>query len=279
MAFVPFEDRKFTDGEICPRILFKEVPKAGDDIVLAINKHADESINDYTLKVYFMARTLYDMGLKIKLVFPYFSYARQDKVFRQGEPLSSNYVAQMFDPIVADFITVTAHLQRRASIAPLFKHARATNVSGVPALIRGLPKIENPYILGPDTESIHQSKKMAEMMGASDYGAFTKVRDVDTGAIHVSTGDIQLEGRNVVIVDDMVSTGGTVLKGIELARKLGARQIHIAFVHAILAGRALEKIKNMKPDSIVGANTMESPVSVADVTPEIAGELKKMVSG
>ncbi|MBR9681609.1 MAG: ribose-phosphate diphosphokinase, partial [Candidatus Altiarchaeota archaeon] len=240
IAFMAFEDRVFTDGELCPNILFEAAPKKDSEVILAMNKHSTESINDYTLKAYFMAKTLHDMNLKVKLVFPYYSYARQDKVFRPGEPLSSTHVAQMFDPIITDFITVTAHLQRRTSIAPLFNHAKAHNVSGIPALVRELPEIENPYILGPDTESIHWAKEMAEIMNVPDYGAFTKTRDVNTGAIKVSTGTIELKGRNVLIVDDMVSTGGTMLKGIELARKVGAQSVHVSFVHPILAGGALE---------------------------------------
>ena len=135
VPFVGFEDRKFTDGELCPRIKFKEIPRIGSTAILAINKHRDESINDYTLKAYFMARTLYDSKFKITLVLPYFSYARQDNTFRYGEPLSSNYVAQMFDPIIENFVTVTAHLQRRTNIATLFDSTKTHNVSGIPALV------------------------------------------------------------------------------------------------------------------------------------------------
>ncbi|MBR9681822.1 MAG: hypothetical protein GOV00_03420, partial [Candidatus Altiarchaeota archaeon] len=65
---------------------------------------------------------------------------------------------------------------------------------------------------------------------------------------------------------------------IELARKVGAQSVHVSFVHPILAGGALEKIKKMKPESIIGSNTMESSVSIADVTPEII-ELLKNVRG
>lgn len=274
--FIPFQDRVFTDGELCPNILFEELPRKGDEVILALNKHANESINDYTLKIYFMTKTLHDMNLKVKLVFPYFSYARQDKIFRLGEPLSSNHVAQLFDKNVTDFITVTAHLQRRESISPMFSHAVAHNVSGIPALIRKLPKVKEPYILGPDTESIHWSKEMAGLMGVPDYGAFTKVRDVNDGSIQVSTGDISLTDRNVIIVDDMVSTGGTMLKGVELSRKVGAKSIHLCFVHSILANNALGKMKKLNPKSIIGSNTMESSVSVADVTPEIVAKLKEI---
>ncbi|HDR53204.1 MAG TPA: ribose-phosphate diphosphokinase [archaeon] len=280
VKFVPFEDRKFTDGELCPRIEFKEISPPGSDAILAINKHSDESINDYTLKAYFLARTLHNSKFRTILVFPYFSYARQDNVFRYGEPLSSNYVAQMFDPIVTNFVTVTAHLQRRTNIATLFDHAKTHNVSGIPALIRQLPSgLKDPYILGPDTESIHWAREMADLMGVRDYGAFTKKRDVNTGEIQVFTGDLDLKDRQVVVVDDMISTGGTVLKSIKLAREAGAREIHVTTVHPILAGGALDKIKAQGVAGIIGSNTMESPISVADVTPDIVEKLKEFMGG
>ena len=70
IEFIPFQDRVFTDGEMCPNILFEEMPSKGSDVILALNKHSNESINDYTLKMYFMTKTLHDMKLKVAIVFP-----------------------------------------------------------------------------------------------------------------------------------------------------------------------------------------------------------------
>ena len=268
--YVPLEEISFPDGEFKFRIQTEKIDR---DVVLVLRKKMGEDINKYLVKLYFAAKTLHNADADTKLVMPYFAYGRQDAVFKTGEPLSSEYVAHLFDPLVSKFLTVTAHTHRQDSILPMFKHAKATNISGIPALAKALPKIENAFVLGPDTESIVWAKEMAKLIGADDYGNFDKVRDVDTGEIKVTMKDFDFEGKNLVLVDDMVSTGGTIERGVALASKYGTKDLHISFVHPVLSGNALERMFRLNPKTLISANTMESPVSVADVTPLIVKHL------
>ena len=267
--FLPVEERTFPDGEVNFRII-------GDidrDVVLALRKKAGENPNAYLARLYFMAKALHDADADTRLVMPYFLYARQDQVFRKGEPLSSQYVADLFDPLVSKFITVTAHTHRRDSILPMFKHAKAINVSGIPALASALPKVENAFVLGPDTESIVWAKEMSGLIDADGHGAFDKERDLATGKIKILKKEFDLKGKNLVMVDDMVSTGGTTIRAAKYARAMGIKELHVTFVHPVLAGNALENLQQLKAKSLLAANTIESPISVADVAPFIAKNL------
>lgn len=267
--YVPIEERVFPDGEVNFRVL-------GDidrEVALVLRKKAGENVNSYLVKLYFATRALYDADADIKLVMPYFLYARQDQVFRKGEPLSSQYVADLFDPLVKKFVTVTAHTHRRDSILPMFKHAKAINVSGIPALAAALPQVEDAFVLGPDTESIVWAKELASLLDASGHGAFDKERDFSTGEIQVSKKDFDIAGKTVVMVDDMVSSGGTTVWAARHALEMGAGELHISFVHPVLAEGALQKLLALKAQSLVATNTIESTLSLADVSTLLAKNL------
>ncbi len=256
------DHRIFPDGEINFKIPLDKLEK---NIVLISRKRPDENVNEYLARLYFTTRTLHDAKHEISLVMPYFVYARQDDVFRKGEPLSSQYVADLFDPYISNFFTVTAHTHRRDSIQPLFKHAKAKNISGIPALAEALPKIEDAFVLGPDTESIIWSKEMADILGLDNFGAFKKFRDKETGEITVTAEDFDFKNRDLIVVDDMVSTGGTIERAVRHAKEQGAKRVYLTFVHSVFSNDALKRLQALQPVEIISTNTLESSVSSASI--------------
>ena len=269
--YLPVEHRVFPDGEVNFKVSSDKIDK---DVIIIERKRENENVNAYLLRYHFLTRALFDAGCNITLVMPYFVYARQDEIFRKGEPLSSQYVADLFDPFVSKFFTITAHTHRRENIQPMFKHAKAENISGIPALASALPKLEDAFVLGPDTESIIWSKELAEILGFSNYGAFKKERNYETGEIKITAESFDFKGRDLIVVDDMVSTGGTTLRAIKYAKEMGAKEVHMAFVHPVFAPGALQKLSDSNPSSIIAANTIESPVSVANIIPLLTKYLR-----
>ncbi len=276
LKLVPLERRIFPDGEICPRVQ-KEV--RGSDVVLSLRmKSGVGKPNDYLLEVLFTLRNLRrHMGAgDITLIMPYFPYARQDAIFRTGEPLSPSYLAEMLEEAGANsIVSVTVHLHRLGSFSEIFKKIKATNLSGFKALsesVKRLP-LKDPFIIGPDTESIHWARELAQFCGIEEYDAFRKERDLETGDIRTYIKEIDLKDRDVIVVDDMVSTGGTMANAVAAAREMGARLVVSAFVHPILVPGSIDKILGAGADIIIATDTIEWRGSKASVTRDIIDTL------
>ncbi len=274
---VQVDRRVFPDGEVCPRIL-GEV--RGSDVVLSLRMKAGQCRpNEYLMEVLFTVRNLKEhmSAEDVTLVMPYFPYARQDAIFRPGEPLSSKYVAELLEVAgVSKVVSVTVHLHRLGGFSDLFSDAEAINLSGFEALaqnLRSLPLMD-PFILGPDTESINWARELADSYGTDRYDAFKKERDFQTGEIRTFVKEIDIEGRDVVVVDDMVSTGGTMANAVKAAKEMGARIVVSAFVHPVLAPGAVDRILGAGADIILATDTIEWIGSKSTVVPMIARMLR-----
>ncbi len=280
VKLVSLERRRFPDGEVCPRVLGDV---RGQDVVLSIRMKASSAdVNDYLVEFLLTVRNLREhMGVnKIWAVIPYFPYARQDEIFREGEPLSSKYVAELLEESGVDAVfSVTVHLHRRKSFGELFSKAKAINVDGMRSLARYLSKLEldDPFILGPDTESIVWARDLASYLGVKDYDAFKKERDLSTGEIRTVVKELNLKGRTVVIADDIVSTGGTMANAVREAKRMGAKMVISAFVHPVLAAGAFDRILGAGADMIIGTDTLEWAGSKASVIEELASSLREVV--
>ncbi len=277
---VPIERRKFPDGEVCPRVLGKV---QGEDVILSLRMKAGAAdVNDYLVELLLTVRNLKEhMGAgSIWAVIPYFPYARQDEIFREGEPLSSKYVAELLEESgVEGVFSVTVHLHRRKSFNELFSRAEAINVDGMKSLARYLRELslENPFVLGPDTESIVWARDLAGYLGTQDYDSFRKERDLATGEIKTTAKELDLKGRTVIIADDIVSTGGTMANAVREAKRMGAKLVISAFVHPVLAKGAFDRILGAGADMIIGTDTLEWAGSKASVVQELADSLKEVL--
>ncbi len=279
IELIALDRRVFPDGEVCPRVLGDT---RGEDVILSMRMEAGSgSPNRYLMEVLFTIRNLKEhMEAKsVTLVMPYFPYARQDAIFRPGEPLSSKYLGELLEAAGADaVISVTVHLHRIGGFSELFERAKAVNVSGFESLaaeIKRLP-LKDPFILGPDTESIHWAREFAHYYGSEEYDAFRKERDVTTGEIRTHVKEMNLAGRDVVVVDDMVSTGGTMANAVREAKRMGARIIVSAFVHPVLTSNAIDRILGAGADAIVATDTIEWQGSKASVAESIAEAIRGM---
>ncbi len=278
---VELEERVFPDGEICPRVILNGRDLEGEEVLLSIRMSSGGSNpNSYLVEVLLTAINLKrELGVhRIVAFLPYFPYARQDEIFRKGEPFSSKYVAELLESSgVDEIISVTVHLHRLKSFQDLFaREVRAINISGFESLARYLLKknLDSPFILAPDTEGIHWARELAKFMDVAEFESFEKERDLATGEIRTKVKKLNLNGRNVIVVDDMVSTGGTMANAVREAKRMGAKRIVSAFVHPVLVKGALDRILGAGADDIVATDTLRWVGSKVSVTDEVSRYLR-----
>jgi len=266
------EVRRFPDGEKYLRVL-SDVRGQNVSVIQSIHHTPDELLFEYLL----LADTLKDLGARKVIAFiPYFAYARQDERFKPGEALSFKIVSKLIQSVGTDEIyTIDMHQHRVIKSSEAFG-IPFHNLSAMPLLanhVQKLGKLQNPLVIGPDAEAEEWAKLAAERLH-TDYDVFEKTRLGDA-KVEVRPRKSDASGRDVLIVDDIISTGGTIVEAVKILHEQGARRIQVACTHPILAPGALEKIKKTGVEDVIGTDTMPSPISVVTVAPLIAEQIRK----
>ena len=281
---VHLEVRRFPDGEVCPRVIIKEKTDIeGETAIFAHRMKAGSCRpNDYLTEVLLTLLNLKEMKpKKIILVTPYLIYARQDTAFRVGEPQSAKYLAKILEWAGIDaIITVSTHFHRMKTMSDFFSKTMGVNVSGFKPLAVHVGKkyiLHNPVVIAPDEEAQVWAKEFSETIGITDYTALKKERDLDTGEIRTYVENLDVEDRDVIIVDDIVSTGGTMANAIKAAVKFGARKVLSCFVHPVLAPGSIDKLIKAGAAEITATDTLVWEKAVVTVTREIAEAIRSLL--
>jgi ribose-phosphate pyrophosphokinase len=267
------EVRRFPDGEKYLRVL-SDVKGRSVAVIQSIHHTPDELLFEYLL----LADTLKDLGAKRVIAFiPYFAYARQDERFKPGEALTFRTVTKLIESVGTDEIyTIDMHQHRVLKSSEVFR-IPSHNLSAMRLLadyVQKSGKLENPLVIGPDSEAEQWAKVAAERLH-TDYDVFEKKRLGDA-QVEVRPRGSNANGRDVLIVDDIISTGGTIVEAVKILQSQGARRIQVACTHPILAPGALAKIKEAGVQDIFATDTVPSPISQVTVAPLIAEEVKKI---
>ena len=256
---------KFPDDEL--RIRFDAELK-NKTVVLVQSFY--KNINDCIVETIIAAKTARELGAKkLILAAPYFPYFRQDKRFHKGEAISQEIISDLFSKYFDAVVLMDPHLHRTKNLNKLFK-VKAVKLTANSLIAHYIKKhIKNPVIIGPDEESYKWAQHVAEMIKV-EFRILEKKR---YSSYHVEVKlnkKIDLSNKNVVIVDDIISTGNTILKAAKLLRKLGAKNIYCICVHGIFVNDALKKLQKDRI-KVVSTNTIPSKAARIDVS-EVIGE-------
>jgi len=216
-------------------------------------------------------------AIKVVAIVPYLAYARQDKVFLKGEPISIETIARMLKAAGVDsLITVNVHQQNILAKFPF----QAKNISAIPLLAEHFRQrgFKGAFALAPDKGAISIAEEAAKVLGG-DYGYLEKHRDRYTGLVSVEKKEFDVKGKTSIIFDDIISTGGTIVAAANVLRELGAAKIYAACVHPLLVGEAERRIREAGVAEIVGTDSVPSPVSKVSLAPLIAQALREFQSG
>lgn len=192
--------------------------------------------NDKLIALLFAAEALRRGGCRrIVLVAPYLCYMRQDAAFRDGETISQRAIGRMLANTVDRIVTVDAHLHRTAAIGDVFPGIRADNLSAMPAIaavLRTAPYDRSTVVVGPDAESAGWVGELAGLLGLAHQVA-RKSRRGDRSVEIEFSDRAALRGRPMLLADDIVSSGGTLITCAEALRHAGAASIEAVITHAL----------------------------------------------
>lgn len=260
---------KFPDGEL--RIRFDAGMK-NKNVVLVQSFYKD--VSDCLIEAVLAAETARELGAKkIALAAPYFPYMRQDKRFHKGEAVSQRIIAGLMDKYFDAVHMIDPHLHRKNKLENVFRITAKKLTAN--ALIAGYIKkhIPNAVIIGPDEESYKWAENVADMLGAECR--ILKKKRYSSYHVEVRLNKkISLIGKNAVIVDDIVSTGHTILETAKVLRKMGAKKIYCICVHGIFVNGALKKLKKAKI-KVISTNTIPNKMAKIDVSRVAAEGLKR----
>jgi len=210
-----------------------------------------------------------EVSSEVIAVIPYMGYARQDREFLPGEIVTMKVLAKLFKGAGASkIISVDIH-----SIMGL-KHftIKSKNVTAIPDLVKYFKKLslKSPLVISPDQGGKDRAKEFAEKF-ESEYIALEKKRDRKTGKVQIKTKNSdKVVGRDLILVDDMISTGGSIIKATQFLKKQKCKRVYVACTHALLMNGAEKKIRKAGVTRIVSTNTIPGKTSVVDISNTIA---------
>ncbi len=250
----------FPDNERYVRLL---EPVGGEHVVLVETTHPDPMIVEYFL----LADAVRDAGAsRLTSVIPYFGYGRQDKRFSEGEAVSARTMAKHIALDADEMLTMAIHNPDILSMFPI----RAREVSGMPALARYLKAADVDLLLAPDKGAVRHVKEAAAIAGLP-YDHLDKER-LDSYTVRMTPKELNVKGKSVAIVDDVISTGGTIATATKELKAQGATRVTATCVHGLFVGRAEENLKAC--DEIVATDTIVSPHTKVSVAPEFARAIR-----
>lgn len=262
--FISSDLRIFPDGE--SKITLNAKPKRGKIIIVNSTYPPVDSNLIQTLSLVSKAR---QYSSDVVSVIPYLGYARQDREFLPGEIVTLSVIAKLLKTSGAGkVIVVDIHSQMGMTHFDI----PVRNVSAVQELVNHFKKLKlkDPLVVSPDLGGATRAEEFARLYG-TDFIALKKQRDRKTGRVEIMTSNLdEVKGRDLVLVDDMISTGSSIVKATEFLRKQKCRRVYVACTHALLIDNAEKKIRKAGISGIISTNTIPGNTSIVDVSGIIA---------
>lgn len=267
---VPAELRVFSDGESKIRLA------AGVGRKCAVVQSAYPPVDTHLLQAMMMIKKCSDDGAEVCAVIPYLAYARQDRAFLEGEAVSVALVAKLLAAAGAKSV-VTVDIHSESALAFFTSIA---NVSSMPLLAAHAArmKLKNALVVSPDTGGICRAQEFARLL-KTDMVALKKSRDRNTGEVTVEQriDSSDISGRDAILIDDMISSGSSIVKAAEVLRKNGAGRIYAMCAHALLIGDAASKIAAAGVQEVIATNSIPGRHASVDLSGALAEAVYKIL--
>lgn len=234
--------------------------------------------NDKLLAVLFAAEALRRNGAtRLVLLAPYLCYMRQDAAFRQGEAISQKVIGVLLAGVVDRVITVNAHLHRTGDIRDVFPGIAAEDLSAMPAIVASLREAQlepGTVVVGPDVESLPWVEGLASQLGlACAVGA--KVRRNDRSVEIEFSDSSMLAGRPILLIDDTVLSGGTLIACAKALASIGALSIDVIVAHALFRPSAMRQFTDAGIRSVRSTHSVPHPTNAIPLDDIFVGALRE----
>mgnify|MGYP001772526836 CR=1 FL=1 len=267
LKLVKVEHKVFPDGESYIRIP-EQINEKEVTVIQSLYPPQDKHIIDLLL----ILETLSDMKVeKINVVVPYLAYARQNRRFKEGEAVSIKTILGLLRKSGASSLAVVEphHYEELE-----YFNGETKIIDPIPEIGKAVSqRVKNPFVLAPDKGALNRAERLAKLLEA-EYSFIEKERDLNTGEVRVKNlPELKVRDKDVVIVDDIISTGGTMLQAISIAKSQGAKNIYVAAVHGLFVGNVQERLIEAGATEIFVTNTIPqdpSKVTIVDISEAIA---------
>ena len=265
--YIKTEKKVFPDGE--SKMTINQIPKKS---IVVVVQSTYPPVDSNLLELLSIVSKVQKFSSKVYAVIPYMGYARQDREFLGGEIVTIGVVGKLLKAAgVKKILTVDIH----SKIALKELKISSENVSAMDILVKHFKKLKmkEPLVVSPDMGGQERAKKFANLL-KTDFIALKKHRDRKTGKVNILSDRVNVKNRDLILVDDMISTGGSIVKATQFLKKQKCRRVFVACTHALLVNDAAKKIKKAGVSQIVSTNTIPGESAKVDVSRVIADALK-----
>jgi len=258
-VYIETETKIFPDGE--SKITLQKIPKKS---VILVVQSTYPPVDTNMLQALSIISQVRKISSRTFAIIPYMGYARQDKQFLSREVITMSVVAKMLQSAGAKKVIV---VDIHSNIALNHFNIPTENISAIPELAKYFKKLnlKNPLVVSPDAGGSSRSKKFASLL-KSDFIVLKKHRDRKTGRVSIQTTKADVQGKDLIIVDDMISTGGSVIKAAQFLKKQKCKRVFVACTHGLLVGDAEKKIRKAGVSRIISTNTIPGNTSKVDIS-------------
>jgi ribose-phosphate pyrophosphokinase len=260
------ESRSFPDGERYVRI---HTPLEGQDVVVVQSTRTNDDLITLLL---LLDACRAQKATSVTAVVPYFGYARQDQRFQSGEALSAAVVARAIGLDAQALVTIDPH---KPSI---LEHFKGTSIveTAVPELAAHLKELGVDLVLAPDAGARDRAEQAAGLMGVeTDH---LEKKRIDAHTVQVAPKNIDAEGRIVAIVDDLISTGGTMARATSTLLAQGAKEVHCAATHGLFVNNAAKTLFDAGVKSIAVVDTIPGKHASVSASPAVVRGIEQALN-
>jgi len=265
--YIKTEKIVFPDGE--SKITINQFPKKS---IVVVVQSTYPPVDSNLLELLSIVSKVQKFSSKVYAVIPYMGYARQDREFLGGEIVTIGVVGRLLKSSgVKKVLTVDIH----SKLALKELKISSENISAMDVLVKHFKKLrmKEPLVVSPDMGGQERAEKFASLL-KTDFIALKKHRDRKTGKVNILSDKVDVKNRDLILVDDMISTGGSIVKATQFLKKQKCRRVFVACTHALLVNDAAKKIKKAGVSQIVSTNTIPGESAKVDVSRVIADALK-----